>query len=65
MTLTWKKCLGFMDEVGWASDIRYKYYLYQTTTSFCNTTVIDVRPLGSTGGTPAGQWNLSELDSTD
>ncbi len=33
-----KGCLGFMDEVGWANDSKYKYYLYQTTTSFCNTT---------------------------
>ncbi len=31
-----------MDEVGWASDIKYKYYLYQTTTRFCNTTLFNV-----------------------
>ena len=28
-----------MDEVSWASDSRYFCYLYQTTTSFCNTTI--------------------------
>jgi hypothetical protein len=27
-----------MDEVGWTSDTKYKYYLFQNNTSFCNTT---------------------------
>jgi hypothetical protein len=31
-----------MDEVGWASDSKYKYYLYQTTTSLCNTTFVTI-----------------------
>ncbi len=31
-------CFGFIDVVGWASSTKYKYYLFQATTSFCNTT---------------------------
>jgi DNA-binding NarL/FixJ family response regulator len=28
-----------MDKVSWASNSKYKYYPYQTTTTFCNTTI--------------------------
>ncbi len=31
-----------MDSVGWASNSKYFCYFYQTTTSFCNTTIICV-----------------------
>jgi hypothetical protein len=37
-----------MDEVVWARDSKYFCYLYQTTTSFCNTILIrprDITPM--------------------